>query len=92
MLCFCLISQLQPLPKEKRLWHLRPQWLQSPKFLGYVGQNIASVRWEAFKTLIGGQMMGYTSKQYLEMLVLERDIQELELEVTDDNSRGKQQK
>lgn len=93
--------------KGKRLWRLRPQWLQNPKFLDYVGQNIddyfelnttetsASVRWEAFKAFIRGQMMGYTrnksNKQYLEILELERDIKELEVEVTENFSREKQQ-
>ena len=94
--------------KGKTLWRLKPQWLQNPKFLDYVGQNIddyfqlnttetsASIRWEAFKAFIRGQMMGYTrnksNKNYLEILELERDIKELELEITGDDSREKQQK
>ena len=91
--------------QRKTLWCLKPQWLQNPKFLDYVGQNIddyfqlntietsASIRWEAFKPFIRGQMMGYTrnksNKQYFEILKLERDIKELELEIIGGNNREK---
>ncbi len=94
--------------KGKTLWRLKPQWLQNPKFLVYIGQNIddyfllnttetsASIRWEASKAFIRGQMMGYTrnksNKKYLEMLELERDIKELELEITGGNGKEKQHK
>ncbi len=90
------------------IWRLKPHWLQIPKFMEYVGTNIddyflfntnetsTSIRWEAFKAFIRGQMMGYTrnksNKHFTQMLELEREIKELEPEININNSIEKQQK
>ena len=93
--------------KGQVVWRLTPHWMHNPNFLEYVGSNIesyfqlnttetsTSIRWEAFKAYIGGQMMGYTrnrsNKQYMQMIELERDIKELELEININNNRETQQ-
>ncbi len=90
------------------IWRLKLQGLQIPKFIEYVRTNIddyflfntnetsTSIRWEAFKAFIRGQMMGYTrnksNKHFTQMLELEREIKEHEVEININNSIEKQQK
>lgn len=96
-----------PAFKGQTAWHLKPLWQQNPKFLEYVGTNMedyfvtntnetsASIRWEAFKAFIRGQMMGYTrnalNKQHSQMIELEGKIKELELESQINNTKELQQ-
>ena len=81
------------LAQGSRRWRLQPKWLNDPKFLKYVGEQIdvfffvnkeetsASIRWEAFKAFIRGQIISYTSsitnKTNLEMLTLIRQLNNL---------------
>uniref|UniRef100_A0A3Q3BAI7 Reverse transcriptase domain-containing protein n=1 Tax=Kryptolebias marmoratus TaxID=37003 RepID=A0A3Q3BAI7_KRYMA len=89
------------------IWRLKPHWLQIPKFLKFIEINIddyfslnksettASIRWEAFKAFIRGQMISYTknktNKTVMEMLKLEEQIKETELELNLKGSKEKQQ-
>ena len=57
-------------------WRLQTSWLRDPKLIEFLGQQIdiffennedetsASVRWEAFKAFLRGQMTSYTGSQY----------------------------
>lgn len=63
-------SKLVCLPPKQRF---QTNWLQDPKFVEFLGKQIdsyfkinttqtsASVRWEAFKAFIRGQIISYTS-------------------------------
>ena len=68
-----LIYDMTKIIKGSCRWRLHPKWLHDTNFLEFVGTNIdeffkintnetsASVRWEAFKAYIRGQMISYTS-------------------------------
>lgn len=94
--------------KGPSVWRLSPRWIHDSKFLTFLKANIdvyfkintnqtsASIRWEAFKAFIRGQMISYTSsisnKQHLKLIELERDIKELEEEITILNTNETKQK
>lgn len=94
--------RLTPHPRGQTVWRLSPRWLHDQKFLNTVERNIelffatntdetsASIRWEAFKAYIRGVMISYTSnianKTHLLMTELERDIKDLERELSVNNT------
>lgn len=75
-------------------WRFQVYWLQDPSFLKFIeacidnyfqlntGETTASVRWEAFKAYIRGEIIKYTSsktKQYNgKIQTLEKQIKTLE--------------
>lgn len=83
-------------------WRLHPRWLHDTKFMDFVGASIdeyftantsettASVRWEAFKAYLRGQMISYTSsitnKVDLKIKLLEGRIRNLEKETYEGNA------
>ena len=95
-----LIYDMTKIIKGSCRWRLHPKWLHDTNFLEFVGTNIdeffkintnetsASVRWEAFKAYIRGQMISYTSsitnKVNLKLRALDEDIKKLEKETYED--------
>lgn len=94
--------------KGPSVWRLSPRWIHDTEFLTFIETNIdvyfkintnqtsASIRWEAFKAFIRGQMISYTSsiskKQHIKLTELEKDIKELEEEFTLHNTIATKQK
>lgn len=70
-----LLYKFSNMVKGPKRWRLHPKWLHDPKFLMYVGFQIdfyfsingdetsASIRWEAFKAFLQGQIICYTSSK-----------------------------
>lgn len=68
-----LIYDMTKIIRGPYRWRLHPKWLHDTNFLECVGTNIdvffkintnetsASLKWEAFKAYIRGQMISYTS-------------------------------
>lgn len=87
-------------------WCLQVWWLQNPEFVKYVEKKIdiyfeintdqtnASIRWEAFKAYIRGEMISFTStrskEQKSEMVKLEKQIKSLEIDINKHEDYGKQ--
>lgn len=87
-------------------WRFQTHWLQDPTFLKLIEAGIdnyfqlntvetsASVRWEAFKAYIRGEMIKHTSsktKQNNEKIqTLEKQIKTLQLELYESNNMDKQ--
>lgn len=83
-------------------WRFQPKWLQDPKFLEFLEKQItlffeintfetsASIRWEAFKAYIRGQIISYTSskskKINQKMNLLDSKIKALERNIFQDIS------
>ncbi len=96
------------LTKGSSRWRLQPHWPQNPDFIKFVGEQIdlyftmntdqtsATIRWEAFKAYIRGQMIGYTSsksnKFKQKMINLDTEIRDLERLINIDKSVQNKQK
>lgn len=86
-------------------WRLQTKWLQDPKFVKFLGDNIdnyfcmntdqtsAGTRWEAFKAFIRGVMISYTDykskSHYRNLIKLEAQIKALELDLYQNDSPEK---
>jgi len=68
--------------KHSTKWRLHPKWLQKSDFIRFIDEHIdvyfsvntnqtsASMRWEAFKAYIRGQMISFTSsKSYIQLYI-----------------------
>lgn len=91
------------LTKGSPRWRLHLNWLQNPDFIKCVGEQIdlyfatntdqtsATIRWEAFKAYIRGQMIGYTSSTFnkfkQKMINLDTEIRDLEKLINIDKSK-----
>lgn len=87
-----------------RRWRLHPRWLHDSKFIEFIDiyidlffktnlkETFASVRWEAFKAYIRGQILRYTcsvnNKIKLELQNLEERIWKLEEDIYSDLSNS----
>lgn len=90
---FKLPSMLHHSPR----WWLQPSWLRDPEFIKFIGTQIdlffenntdqtsASVRWEASKAFLRGQMISFISfkhkSQRSELEQLEKAIKEIENQI-----------
>lgn len=86
---------------------MHPKWLQDSDFIKFVGEHIdlyfsintnqttATIRWEAFKAYIRGQIISFTSSKFNKfkqsMNEIDSKIRELEREVSIDESTQKKQ-
>lgn len=93
--------------QHSQRWRFQIYWLQDSSFLKFMGacidnyfllntdETTASVRWEAFKAYIRGEIIKYTSsktKQHKkEIQTLERQIKTLELDLYENIDEDKQQ-
>lgn len=87
-------------------WRLQTKWLQSPEFVKHVEDKIdcyieintdqtnASIRWEAFKAYIRGEIISFTTtktkQQNKEMEHLEKEIKSLEIQLNEKDDLIKQ--
>lgn len=92
-----LIYKMSKFIRGPQRWRLHPKWLHDTKFMKFVGNSIddffitntnettASIRWEAFKAYLRGQMISYTSsitnKVNLELQSLNDRIRKMEEEM-----------
>ena len=83
------------------------RWLQNPDFVKYIdgkideyfslntNQTSASVKWEAFKAYLRGEIISYTTykskKYYSQLNTLEQNVKELEEELHHNDTPEKQQ-
>lgn len=89
-----LIYEDAKLVRDPPKWRFQPKWLMDSAFVDFLAKQIdlyficntsetsASIRWEAFKAFIRGQIIHFISSKkkraQLEMRTLERKIKELE--------------
>ena len=103
-----LFYNVEQLNRRSANWRLHPKWIQDSDFIKFVGEHIdlyflintnqttATIRWEAFKVYIRGQMISFTSSKFNKfkqtMNELDTKIREVEREVIiDDSTQNKQE-
>lgn len=92
-----LIYKDTKLVSDPPRWRFQPGWLMDPTFIDFLDKQInlyfecntsqtsASIRWEAFKAFIRGQIICFTSSKkksaQLEMKTLDEEIKKLETDL-----------
>lgn len=88
-------------------FRFQSSWLQNPDFVKYIdgkideyfslntNQTSASVKWEAFKAYLRGEIISYTTykskKYYSQLNTLEQKVKKLEQELHHNDNPEKQQ-
>lgn len=102
-----LIMQLPNVMTSPPRFRFQSSWLQNPDFVKYIdgkideyfslntNQTSASVKWEAFKAYLRGEIISYTTykskKYYSQLNTLEQKVKKLEQELHHNDNPEKQQ-
>ena len=102
-----LIMQLPDVMASPPRFCFQSRWLQNPEFVKYIdgkidkyfslntNQTSASVKWEAFKAYLRGEIISYTTykskKYYSHLNTLEQNVKKLEEELHHNDTPEKQQ-
>ena len=104
---FSLIIQLPNVMPSPPRFHFQSSWLQNLEFVKYIdgkieeyfslntNQTSASVKWEAFKAYLRGEIIIYTTckskKYYSQLNTFEQKVKKLEQEIHHSDTPEKQQ-